>query len=194
MNKFIPKFSFSKGRNFVNGNERGNSFLSFLIELPVLIIVAVILAWVIKMVIVQPFFIPSGSMEPTFYAGDHVLVNKFIYYFTEPKSKDVIVFEYPVDPNKDFIKRVIAVGGDKVKVEVGKVFVNGKELNEPYIPEKKDGSNYSSRKVPKENVFVMGDNRTSSFDSRFWGFLPRKKIIGKAFFIYWPINRIGFVR
>jgi signal peptidase I len=178
----------------VNGNERGNSFLSFLIELPVLIIVAVILAWIIKMVIVQPFFIPSGSMEPTFYAGDHVLVNKFIYYFTEPKSKDVIVFEYPVDPSKDFIKRVIAVGGDKVKVEVGKVFVNGKELNEPYVPEKKDSSNYSPRKVPKENVFVMGDNRTSSFDSRFWGFLPGKKIIGKAFFIYWPINRIGFVR
>ncbi|MBI4743570.1 MAG: signal peptidase I [Actinobacteria bacterium] len=174
--------------------EKGNSFLSFLIELPILVITAVILAWIIKMFIVQPFFIPSGSMEPTLYAGDHILVNKFMYYFTKPKTKDVVVFVYPIDDKKDFIKRVIGAGGDEVLVDGGKVFVNGEALDEPYIPEKKDVSNYGPKEIPKGKLFVMGDNRTSSFDSRFWGFVPENKILGKAFFIYWPINRIGFVR
>jgi len=171
-----------------------NSFVSFLIELPVLIIVAALIAWLIKSFIVQPFYIPSGSMEPTLYPGDHVLVNKFIYRFREPEYKDIIVFRYPVDPKKDFIKRVIATGGQSIQVINGKVVVDGRILDEPYILPQGDSSNFGPVKIAPNKLFVMGDNRGSSFDSRVFGPLSKDAVLGKAFFIYWPLNRIGLVR
>lgn len=174
--------------------EKGNSFLSFLIELPVLIIIAVVIAWVIKSFIVQPFYIPSSSMEPTLYPGDHVLVNKFTYYFREPRYQDIIVFRYPIDPKKDFIKRVIATEEQTVQALNGKAIVDGKVLNEPYIASQGDSSNFGPIEVSSGKLFVMGDNRKSSFDSRVFGQLPQDNVLGKAFFIYWPPNRIRIVR
>ncbi len=170
------------------------------------IVTAVILALIIRAFIVQAFKIPSGSMEPTLLVGDQILVNKFIYgvkipflnkkvlVFNKPQRGDVIVFTYPVDKSKDFIKRVIAVEGDRIEIIDKKIYINGKLFNDPWgsyeDPEVRPRS-YDSRDnfgpyiVPRDHVFVMGDNRDRSYDSRFWGPVEMDKIKGRAFLIYW---------
>jgi signal peptidase I len=185
------------------------------------IIVALILALIIRAFVVQAFKIPSGSMKPTLLVGDHILVLKFIYgtkipftdkrilVFTEPKRGDIIVFRYPQDPTRDFIKRVIGVGGDVVEERNKVVYINGKPLHEPYVqhtdndirPLSKDvRDNFGPVYVPEGKLFVMGDNRDQSYDSRYWGFVDMKDVKGKAFIIYWSwdrtkhlprLNRIG---
>lgn len=165
--------------------------------------IALVLAFFIRTFIVQAFKIPSGSMLQTLQIGDHLLVKKFSYGvklpFTDhviipvgsPKYKDIIVFKYPGDPSIDYIKRVIGVPGDTVEVRDKKVFVNGKELNEPYVQYTDAGhispmrDNMAPRKIPKGEYFVMGDNRDGSNDSRFWGNVPEENILGKAWVIYW---------
>jgi signal peptidase I len=176
------------------------------------LIVAAILALLIRTFVVQAFKIPSGSMEDTLLIGDHLLVNKFIYGshipFTDswvfplrdPERGDIIVFEFPEDAEKsyfdrrDFIKRVIGVPGDVVEVRNKKVFVNGKAFRIPQEVHKDDGVIPPDKarrdfmnpvKVPDDMYFVMGDNRDHSYDSRFWGFVERKKIKGLAFIKYW---------
>ncbi len=178
-------------------------------------VVAVILAILIRAFIVQAFKIPSSSMESTLLVGDHILVNKFIYgvripfthlrwpRFRSPSRGDVIVFVFPMDRSKDFIKRVVGVGGDTVEIVDKKVFVNGKELVEPYVqhisPEIQPGSlsprdNMGPIKVPKGYLFVMGDNRDASHDSRFWRFVPVEDVKGEAFLIYYSALRFPFIR
>ena len=162
------------------------------------ILVAVLLALLIRTFVVQAFKIPSGSMIPTLLVGDHILVNKFIYRFTDPKRGDVIVFKFPVDESRDFIKRIIAVGGDTVQVKDNRVWLNGKLIDEPYVlpgsfrntPPTHCGYLYGCDPlmVPAGSYFVMGDNRDNSQDSRYWGFVKREKIRGKAFLIYWSWN------
>jgi signal peptidase I len=173
------------------------------------IIFALVLALVIRTFVIQAFKIPSGSMEPTLQIGDHLLVNKFIYGiripFTSthlfpwksPQRGDVIVFIYPPDPDKDFIKRVIGVGGDTVRLVNRKLYINGVEVPDPHAVYSKDTSllgdprqldNFGPVTVPPGYLFVMGDNRDHSFDSRFWGFVPLKDVLGKAFTIYWSWN------
>ncbi len=177
------------------------------------IVVAIILALFIRTFIVQAFKIPSGSMKDTLLIGDHILVNKFIYGvkipFTdltlipvkEPKRGDIVVFRFPEDPDKDFIKRVIGVGGDTVEIRNKKVYVNGEPLNHDYgihtdpyvIPgvlQPRD--NFGPVVVPEHKIFVMGDNRDHSYDSRFWGFVDLDAVLGKAFMIYWSWNRDDF--
>ena len=155
------------------------------------ILIAIILALLIRTFVVQAFKIPSGSMIPTLLVGDHILVNKFIYYFRDARREDVIVFKYPWDESRDFIKRVIAVGGEEVAMKDRTVFVNGRPLEEPYAiysdarPPRGGAYEYGPVVVPAGSYFVMGDNRDNSQDSRFWGFLKREKIRGKAFLIYW---------
>ncbi len=170
------------------------------------IIIAVILALVIRTFVVQAFKIPSASMEDTLLIGDHLLVNKFIYGikipFTDkrilkirdPKRGDVIVFEYPEDPSKDFIKRVIGTPGDVVQVINKRVYVNGRIYINPHevhkepdiIPEAQNPrDNTEPIRVPANSYFVMGDNRDRSYDSRFWGFVSNDKIRGLAFIKYW---------
>ena len=184
------------------------------------IIIAVILALFIRTFIVQAFKIPSGSMENTLLIGDHILVNKFIYGvkipFTggplsagntlipvsQPKRHDIVVFRYPEDPDKDFIKRVIGIAGDTIEVKDKKLYVNGKLQNhEPYaihkdprdIPGKFSvRDNFGPVTVPKNSLFVMGDNRDNSYDSRFWGFVNLKAVRGEAFIIYWSWNKNDF--
>lgn len=175
--------------------KRQSGLISFFKELPMLVLIALVVAWVIKTLIVQPFFIPSASMEPTFIQGDHVLVNKFIYRFVEPRTGDVIVFKYPVDPTMDYIKRVVALEGQKVEIKNGVLYVGNKAIRESYLAENaKTTSDFGPVVVPKNRLFVMGDNRNNSSDSRVWGTLPEKNLIGKAFVIYWPPPRIDLVK
>ena len=184
-----------------------HSVKSVLREYAEAIIIALILALTIRTYVVQAFKIPSGSMLNTLQIGDHILVNKFIYWFTDPKRQDVIVFRYPVDETRDFIKRVIAIDGDKIRSKNKNIFINQKKIDEPYVIHKdsfifrKDTSaifgdeglrdNFGPIYVPEESYFVMGDNRDRSLDSRFWKFVDREKIKGKAFMIYWSWHENG---
>lgn len=177
------------------------------------IIIAVLMALVIRTFIVQAFKIPSGSMEDTLLIGDHLLVTKFLYgtkipfmdkkilKIRDPKRGDVIVFEYPEDTSKDFIKRVIGTPGDTVEVKEKKLFVNGQPYNNPHevhkekeiIPkEQNPRDNFGPIKVPENSYFVMGDNRDRSYDSRFWGVVPSARIKGLAFIKYWSWDSDSF--
>ena len=169
--------------------------------------IAVILALFIRTFVVQAFKIPSGSMEPTLLIGDHILVNKFIYGIkipfldttlipiSDPERDDVIVFIYPVDKSKDFIKRVIGLPGDKVEMKKQKIFINGELFEDKHgvfsrNPSSdrglvREGSDFGPVIVSEGHLFVIGDNRDHSYDSRFWGFVPLDAVKGKAFIIYW---------
>jgi signal peptidase I len=174
------------------------------------IIIAILIAVFIRTFIIQAFKIPSRSMVPTMLVGDHLLVNKFIYgvkipYFrktiipiTDPRRGDIIVFIYPNDRSKDFIKRVIGIGGDKIEIKNKKIFINGKEYTDKYgiysdsviyPAAMQPRDNYGPVTVPQGSLFVMGDNRDESADSRFWGFVDLKDVEGKAFIIYWSWDR-----
>ncbi|BAI79629.1 signal peptidase I [Deferribacter desulfuricans SSM1] len=166
------------------------------------LVVAFVIAMIIRAFIIQAYKIPSGSMLNTLLIGDHILVNKLAYKFGKPKRGDIIVFEWPVEPEKDFIKRVIATPGDKFQLINKKVYINDKPLNEPYAIYKSSfilPGNFTPRDntesfiIPKGYYFVMGDNRDSSYDSRYWGFVSEDKIKGKAWIIYWSWDfRDGF--
>ncbi len=165
------------------------------------LVIALVLALIIRAFVVQAFKIPSSSMIPTLVVGDRVLVNKFLYKFKEPQRGDILVFKYPDDPKKDFIKRLIAKGGDTVEIRSGNIYINGKKVEEPFTIRKIHYFNNSPYatvgkevKVPEGSYYVLGDNSSSSKDSRYWGFVPRKNIVGKAFFLYWPLNRIRIVK
>jgi signal peptidase I len=179
------------------------------------IITALILALLIRTFVVQAFKIPSGSMIPTLLIGDHILVNKFIYgteipftdkrilIFRKPERGDIIVFKYPENPKKDFIKRVVAVEGDVIEGRNKVVYVNGNPSKEPYArhydrhirPGGFDPrDNFGHIVIPKGKVFVMGDNRDQSYDSRYWGFVDLKDIKGEAFIIYWSWDPDDWVR
>jgi signal peptidase I len=177
------------------------------------LIVIVMVVLLIRAFVAQAYNIPSGSMKPTLLVGDFILVNKLVYRFSEPQRGDIVVFKYPIDPNIDFIKRIVALPGEEVEVRNNQVFINGKPL--PLIEVEKGEENgvrkviyeevlpegikhkvqfyedfpFSKRDfgpvvVPPNHYFVMGDNRDNSEDSRYWGFLPRENIVGKAFVIY----------
>lgn len=181
------------------------------------IVTALILALIIRTYIVQAFKIPSGSMIPTLLIGDHILVNKFLFGteipFTDkkililrkPEKGDIIVFKYPENPKKDFIKRVVATEGDVIEERKKVVYVNGQVVLEPYIQHFDQSikfgadprDNFGPLIVPKDKVFVMGDNRDQSYDSRYWGFVDINQIRGKALIIYWswdPNNWLRFNR
>jgi signal peptidase I len=137
---------------------------------------------------------PSGSMMPTLLIGDHIIVNQYSYYMDKIKRGDIIVFKYPEDPRKNFLKRVIATEGDVIEGRNKKIFVNGKEIPEPYIQHSDSiirtsrddpRDNFGPLTLPKDKLFVMGDNRDQSYDSRYWGFIDIRDIKGKALYVYW---------
>lgn len=160
------------------------------------IIIALILALIIRTFIIQVFYIPSGSMEPTLLIRDRIVVSKFIYKFRDPKRMDVIVFRYPKqkpgEQKRDFIKRIIGLPGEKLFIKEGVVYINRKPVKETH-PMKKDDATYGPINIPEDKYFVMGDNRPNSADSRVWGFVPRKNIAGPAFIRIWPLTKIGLV-
>jgi len=177
------------------------------------IVIAVILALFIRTFVVQAFKIPSGSMIPTFQIGDRIFVSKFIYgaripltHFKlpavrQPKRGDIIVFRSPEDPKKDFVKRLIALGGETVEIKDGKIYIDEKMIEEPssikavyYYNAGDYGQDGIKMKVPEGSYFGLGDNSASSRDSRYWGFIPKDNMIGKVIFLYWPIHRVRVVK
>jgi signal peptidase I len=167
----------------------GGGVLEFLI---ILLVSFVLVFGFVRPFVVEAFWIPSASMVPTLKYGDRVLVNKFIYRFTEPQRGDIIVFKSVEGDGQDLIKRVVGVPGDEIAVRGGKLFVNGETQKEPYVNKKyPDRSFYAPTTVPKDHVFAMGDNRANSQDSRIFGPVPEKNIEGEAFLRFWPPDRIG---
>ena len=176
------------------------------------IIIAFFLAMFIRTFFFQAFKIPSGSMRPTLIEGDRLLVNKLRYGakipflnkrlpgLTKPKRGDVIVFLYPEDRKRDFIKRLIGLGGDTVEIRSGDIYVNGQLVDDPlinqiyYYNRGIYGDENKKIIVPQGQYFVLGDNSGSSHDSRYWGFVPEYNLVGRAELIYWPPNRIRFIK
>lgn len=182
------------------------------------IVVALLLAFVIRAFVVQAFKIPSGSMLETLQIGDHLLVTKFAYDVRlpsnlwldttdgkvlfqtgDPQRGDIVVFKFPEDETKDYIKRVIGTPGDTVEIRDKAVYINGEKLNEPYVRHTKFDNvpirdNFGPVTIPEGRYFMLGDNREGSFDSRWWGTVKREKIVGKALIIYWSWGSITDVR
>lgn len=158
------------------------------------LVIAVLLALAIRGFVVQAFVIPSGSMLPTLQIGDYVLVNKFLYTFRPIRRGDIIVFKFPQDEYRDFIKRVIGLPGETLEIQGPQVFIDGKPLHEPYAvhsePALFPAPNYhlGPMLIPRGHLFVMGDNRDNSLDSRAWGLLEQTKVLGKASIIYFSIR------
>jgi signal peptidase I len=180
------------------------------------ILIAALIALLVRSFVIQAYKIPSGSMEPTLLVGDHLLVNRMSYVvkmpFTDnvlfetgkPKRGDIIVFRYPEDPSKDYIKRVIATGGETIEIRNRVIFINGKKIQDSwghFRPEPAtrgflpfvDKDNIPPIKVPQDSYFVMGDNRDNSLDSRYWGFVEERHLVGKALIIYfsWDSNAMS---
>jgi len=176
------------------------------------LVVAFLLAMVIRAFVIQAFKIPTGSMRTTLIEGDLILVNKFIYgakipfsdmrlpVVSHPKRGDIVVFIYPEDPKKDFIKRMVGLPGDTVEIKSGTIYINDKPLLDPvfnnrYYYNKGDfGQEGAKILVPEGAYFVLGDNSASSQDSRYWGFVPENNLLGKAMVIYWPPQRIRVLK
>ena len=198
-------------------HDKRHGLLGFLGEIPGLVIMAFVLAILIRTFLFQAFFIPSPSMEPTLMEGDRVLVDKIPYYFHDPRRGDIIVFTNPnpnalprrgvvsgffhwlfqglgvqQPENEDFIKRVIGLPGDVVQGKNGFVYINGHKLDEPYLTQKTNP--FPAVTVPKGKLFVMGDNRDNSLDSRFGlGYIPISDVVGQAFIKIWPPSRTGLL-
>lgn len=169
-------------------NKKKKSSLREMIEV---IVTALVLAFLIKTFIVGNFWIPSESMVPTIEVNDKVIVTNFSYWFEEPERGDVIVFKYPLDTKKDYIKRCIGLPGEIIEFRDSKLYVNGQLVAEPYLPEGLVFEDYGPIEVPEGQYFMCGDNRNHSSDSRVWGFVEKRLIIGKAQVIYWPFDRWG---
>ena len=200
--------------------EDSSKHRSFWRELPVLIVVAFALALLIKTFVLQAFYIPSGSMLPTLQVGDRILVEKVSYRFGEPDRGDVVVFErslnpalpppgagdsviddvanafrslfgFPTNGEQDFVKRVMAVGGDTIEGRDGTVYVNDEPVDEPFLPNGVVTTNFPPQQVPPGEIFVMGDNRGNSDDSRNFGSVDVDEVVGRAFVLIWPPKDFG---
>jgi len=187
-----PKNRRGSRRFFGGGKKNGARRLA---EYAVILLVAFVVVFgVLRPFVVKSFWIPSESMVPTLEVGDRIFVNRFVYRFTEPERGDIVVFD-SLETDDELVKRVVAVPGDRVRVRNGVLRVNGDFPEEPYaVPvEFPDGSEFGPTRLSEGEVFVMGDNRGNSRDSRFFGPVPLEIIEGEAFFMFWPPSRIGFM-
>ncbi len=169
---------------------RKKSALQELIET---VLWALVIALLVRYFIIEGYYIPSTSMEPTLVPGERVLVAKFLYRFTEPRRGDIVVFRYPIDNRKNLIKRVVGLPGERIKIADGKVFINGEPLTGELFHRTYYSAGYygqGERVIPEGHYFVLGDNSANSDDSRYWGYVPRKNILGRAFLVYWPPHRV----
>lgn len=208
-----PETSLLRQSETGRGNQK-NKRKSEIREWTESIVIALILALFIRQFIVQAFKIPTGSMRMTLIEGDRILVNKFVYgaeipfagirlpAIRPPLRGDVVVFRYPEDPKKDFIKRLVALPGEAVEIRNGSIYING-VLNKDQLIQNRYYYNRSESdfgkegqviKVPEGSYYVLGDNSSSSRDSRYWGFVPKKNVLGKAMVVYWPPNRIKIIK
>jgi signal peptidase I len=181
-----------EGRPGRRSSRESGGFLEFLI---ILAVAFVLVFGFVRPFVLEAFYIPSESMVPTLEVGDRVFVNKFIYRFSEPERGDIVVFESVNGGEEDLIKRVVALPGDEIEVRNGTVLVNGEEQEEPYLNRGLPfNGSYQPTEIPEGEVFVMGDNRANSADSRVFGALPVENIEGEAFMRFWPPPRIGALR
>ncbi|HEV2351931.1 MAG TPA: signal peptidase I [Terriglobia bacterium] len=156
------------------------------------LILSLLLAFIVIVFLYQPVQVEGTSMMPRLTNHERIFINKFVYRFEPIQRGDIVVFWYPLDPTKSYIKRVVGLPGEVVSIRDGRVFVNGKELREQYVPAAYlDHQNYPVTMIEPNHYFVLGDHRESSNDSRVWGSVDRKYIYGKAVFVYWPVNQIG---
>jgi signal peptidase I len=169
------------------------SALSWVRDLAFSVLIAVILI----VFIYQPVKVEGTSMMPTLTDQERIFINKFTYHLGlgSIDRGDMVVFWFPLDPSKSYIKRVIGIPGDTVYIDAGQVYVNGRPLAESYVPEDyRDRVSWEEHRIPPDDYFVLGDHRSSSSDSRTWGFVRRDAIYGKAVFVYWPLKNIGRLR
>ena len=156
------------------------------------VLFAAVTAILIVVFVIQPVKVEGTSMQPNLVDQERVFVNKFVYHFAEIHRSDIVVFWYPRDSSKSFIKRVIGVPGDRIEILRGRVLRNGEPVDEPYVlPQYFDFESYRTVTVPDGYYYVLGDHRNSSNDSRSWGLVPQRNIFGKAIFRYWPVTRLG---
>ena len=161
------------------------------------LMLSVVIAVLVILFVYQPVKVEGTSMMPSLEDQERIFINKFLYRFGmgQVERGDMVVFWYPGDPSKSYIKRVIGLPGDRVEINDGAVKVNGRPISEPYVPEQyRDHVSMSSMSVPDDHFFVLGDHRSSSNDSRSWGAVHRRHIYGKAVFVYWPLEKMGLIR
>lgn len=167
------------------------------------LVVAAVLAIFIRTFLVGPYKIPTGSMHPVFLEGDRIFVDKITYRFREPERGEILVFKYPLDRRKDFVKRLVARGGETAEIRDGQIYINGERLETPasiahvYYYNRDDwpyGKRGQRMEVPEGHYFTLGDNSAQSSDSRNWGFVARKDVVGRAVLIWWPPHRIRIIR
>ena len=167
------------------------------------LLIAAILAMGIRTFLFGPYKIPTGSMRPVLMEGDRIFVDKISYRFREPRRGDVVVFKYPLDRKKDFVKRLVALGGETLEIREGQLYVNGQRLEKPasiaerFYYNRSDwtfGRRGQIINIPEGHLFVLGDNSAQSSDSRNWGFVPRKDVIGRAVVIWWPPKRFRLIK
>jgi len=163
------------------------------------LLIVIIAVLIIRAFFIGNFKIPTSSMYPTLQVGDRLLANMLVYRIRKPVRGEVVIFKYPLNPKRDFVKRLIALPGEKVLIKDGRIYINGKMVKNPLI----SGRYYYSMgkygvgkevKVPPHSYYVLGDNSFNSKDSRYWGFVPEKYLLGKALFIYWPPWRMGIIK
>lgn len=169
------------------------SALYSVLEIVGIVAAAFVIAMLVQAFLFKPFTVHQVSMQLTLIEGDRILINRVIYHFRDPKSGEVIVFHSPVTKGEDLVKRVVAVAGDSVAVHDGALYVNGAKKDEPYLKEQNFSGEFRETIIPDGQVFVMGDNRNNSGDSRIFGPIDKDSIIGEAFVIYWPLGHWGGV-
>jgi signal peptidase I len=165
-----------------------------LLELPIILLISFALVFgFVRPVIAAPFYVGSGSMVPTLMVWDRILINKLAYDFAEPQRGDIVLFESPEGEKDPLIKRVVGVPGDTIEIRAGALYVNGRLQKEPYVNNdlRNLQSPYGPTEVPERHYFMMGDNRGNSADSRFFGPVPQRNLIGEALFRFWPPTRMG---
>ena len=167
-----------------------NKAAFYVVDLAETLVVAFALFIVLRTFVVQTSRVYSGSMIPTMQIGDRLFVNKMVYHFREPKRGEIILFKSPRHDGKEYVKRLIALPGEEVKIERGVIYINGKEVNFAGVNVQVDYSFYGPQVIPKNCYFAMGDNRPNSYDSRMWGWVPKKDLIGRAVFTFWPLDRM----
>ena len=159
-----------------------------------IILLSGIIVLLLNIFIVQLYWIPSPSMEPTLLVDDRVVVSKMSYWSKDPARGDIVVFKFPRDTKVNLIKRIIGLPGETLSVKDNRVYINNEALSEDYVPPQKKVPDFGPVLIPQGQYFMMGDNRDNSADSRVWGFVTAEQIRGKAKFLYWPIGRVGRIK
>lgn len=183
-----------KWNSFKQKLKAKNWFVYFFVDTVEAVVTALVVALFIRAYVLQTSLVFSGSMEPTMMVKDRLFVNKLTYKFRSPQRGEIILFESPYKDDKEFVKRLIGLPGETVEVKKGVVYVDGKQLILPGINVQRDYDYFGPETIPSGNYFVLGDNRGNSADSRVWKWVPEKDLIGKALFVFWPLNRMQVLR